>query len=62
MNGTAAMKQDYIDFCMENTMYEMPVEASVNDSIVTLSTCTTTSSDTERFQVHAIRTDTLPNG
>lgn len=62
VNGTAAMKQDYIDFCMENTMYEMPVEASVNDSIVTLSTCTTTSSDTERFQVHAIRTDTLPNG
>lgn len=60
IEGPDKMKQAYIDFCMKSNMFEMPVKADVDDLIVTLSTCKTDRYDPTKFQVHAIRSETMP--
>lgn len=58
VSGSDAEKQAYLDFCMDASQFAYDIKATVNDSIVTLSTCTANSSDTYRFQVHGILTET----
>lgn len=55
-----ASKQSYIDYGIKNSVYDTGIVPTVNDRVITLSTCDNTGSYDNRIVIQAVLTDTKP--
>ncbi len=55
-----ASKQSYIDYGIKNSVYDTGIVPTVNDRVITLSTCDNTGSYDNRIVIQAVLTSTKP--